>query len=230
MGVTRESTGRQTSDYELASLQKSPLRADDEVRTGASLLRRPSPVPTSHGRVARSDFLYVFQPFGQDREVRLIVRRVRPTPGSQLALVAVYDYHAFITNREGGTLYLEADHRRHAVVEDVIRDLPSAEKKYGVGLNHLPSGRFSANAAWLVLNALAHNLGRWVRRLGLGEESPPMTTKTLRTRYLSLPGRMTRSARHNCLHLPVGWPWEAEFNTCLKNLRAIAPFTTPLRV
>ncbi|MHB8247055.1 MAG: IS1380 family transposase [Acidimicrobiales bacterium] len=153
-----------------------------------------------------------YRPFGQSRDVRLIVRRVRPTPGSQLALVAVYDYHAFITNREGDTLYLEADHRRHAVVEDVIRDL-----KYGVGLNHLPSGRFSANAAWLVLNALAHNLGRWVRRLGLGEESPPMTTKTLRTRYLSLPGRMTRSARHNCLHLPVGWPWEAEFNACLKN-------------
>jgi len=108
-----------------------------------------------------------YRPFGQRREVRLIVRRVRPTPGSQLALVAIYDYHAFVTDREGTTLYLEADHRRHAVVEDVIRDL-----KYGVGLNHLPSGRFSANAAWLVLNALAHNLGRWVRRLGLGPESP----------------------------------------------------------
>ncbi len=163
-------------------------------------------------------------PFGQRREVRLIVRRVRPGPGSQLALLAIYDYHAFITNREGGTLELEADHRRHAVVEDVIRDL-----KYGVGLNHLPSGRFSANAAWLVLNALAHNLGRWVRRLGLGSESPPMTTKTLRTRYLSLPGRMTRSGRRKRLHLPVEWPWEDQFNTCLKNLRSIGLFTTPMR-
>jgi len=82
----------------------------------------------------------------------------------------------------------------------VIRDL-----KYGVGLNHLPSGRFSANAAWLVLNALAHNLGRWVRRLGLGPESPPMTTKTLRTRYLTVPGRMTSSGRRKLLHLPVEW-------------------------
>jgi len=165
-----------------------------------------------------------YEPFGQGREVRLIVRRVKPTPGSQLALLAVYDYHPFITNREGDTLYLEADHRRHAVVEDVIRDL-----KYGVGLNHLPSGRFSANAAWLVLNALAHNLGRWVARLGLGEESPPMTTKTLRTRYLSLPGRMTRSARRRRLHLPLAWPWQDQFNICLKNLRAIGPITTLLR-
>ena len=165
-----------------------------------------------------------YRPFGQRREVRLIVRRVRPTPGSQLALVAIYDYHAFVTDREGTTLYLEADHRRHAVVEDVIRDL-----KYGVGLNHLPSGRFSANAAWLLLNALAHNLGRWVRRLGLGPESPPMTTKTLRTRYLTVPGRMTSSGRRKLLHLPVEWPWEDQFNTCLENLRAIGPLTTVLR-
>ena len=72
--------------------------------------------------------------------VRLIVRRVKPTPGSQLALFTNYSYHAFITDREGDTLALEADHRRHAEIENAIRDL-----KYGVGLNHLPSGRFPAN-------------------------------------------------------------------------------------
>ncbi len=43
--------------------------------------------------------------------VRLIVRRVKPTPGSQLALFATYSYHAFIANREDNTLELEADHR-----------------------------------------------------------------------------------------------------------------------
>ena len=55
--------------------------------------------------------------------VRLIVRRVKPTPGSQLALFARYSYHAFITDRDGETLELEADHRRHAEVENAIRDL-----------------------------------------------------------------------------------------------------------
>ena len=65
--------------------------------------------------------------------VRLIVRRVKPTPGSQLALFAAYSYHGFITDRDGATLELEADHRRHAEIENAIRDL-----KYGVGLNHLP--------------------------------------------------------------------------------------------
>ena len=50
--------------------------------------------------------------------VRLIVRRVKPTPGSQLALFASYSYHGFITDRDGDTLELEADHRRHAEVEN----------------------------------------------------------------------------------------------------------------
>ena len=65
--------------------------------------------------------------------VRLIVRRVKPTPGSQLALFATYSYHAFITDRDGDTLELEADHRRHAEIENAIRDL-----KYGVGSQPSP--------------------------------------------------------------------------------------------
>ena len=55
-----------------------------------------------------------YTPFAGEKDavpVRLIVRRVRPTPGSQLALLTLYDYHAFITDREGTTLELEADHR-----------------------------------------------------------------------------------------------------------------------
>ena len=85
-----------------------------------------------------------YTPFQGEPEaapVRLIVRRVKPTPGSQLALFASYSYHGFITDRDGETLELEADHRRHAEIENAIRDL-----KHGVGLNHLPSGRFEPTA------------------------------------------------------------------------------------
>ena len=71
-----------------------------------------------------------FQTESDAAPVRLIVRRVRPTPGSQLALFATYSYHSFITDRDGEMLELEADHRRHAEVENAIRDL-----KYGVRLN-----------------------------------------------------------------------------------------------
>lgn len=156
-----------------------------------------------------------YRPFGRKAPlVRLIVRRVRPTPGSQLALLVNYAFHALVTDREGDTLELEADHRRHAVVEDAIRDL-----KYGVGLNHMPSGRFGANAAWLVLNVIAHNLARWVSRVGLGESL--IATDTLRRRYLRTPGRMTRSARRRTLHLPERWPWGVRFEESLARLRSV---------
>ena len=82
-------------------------------------------------------------------------RQRRPTHGSQPALFAAYRYHACITDRDGHTLELEADHRRHAEIENVIRDL-----KYGVGLNHLPSGRSAANAAWLAIQVMAQNVAR----------------------------------------------------------------------
>ena len=156
--------------------------------------------------------------------VRLIVRRVKPTPGSQLALFASYSYHGFITDREGETLELEADHRRHAEIENAIRDPASSAGqalKYGVGLNHLPSGRFAANGAWLAVQVLAHNLARWTARLGLGEQI--VTTKTLRRRFFSLAGRLTHSARRLTLHLPQRWPWETQFSRALARLRAL-PF------
>lgn len=155
-----------------------------------------------------------YTPFG-GRSVRLIVRRVRPTPGSQLALFTEFSYHAFITNRAGNTLDLEADHRRHAEVENAIRDL-----KEGSGLNHLPSGRYGANAAWLALVAIAHNLSRWVGRLGLGEPTF-ITTRTLRRRFFGVPASLTRSARVQTLHLPPRWPKIDRFLSALTMLRAI---------
>ena len=119
--------------------------------------------------------------------------------------------------RPGGeTLDLEADHRRHAEVENAIRDL-----KYGVGLNHLPSRRFAANAAWLAVQVMAHNFARWTARLGLGERI--VTTKTLRRRFFSLVSRLTRSACRLPLHFPERWPWAEKFSRALARLQAIAP-------
>ena len=156
-----------------------------------------------------------FQTEADAAPVRLIVRRVKPTPGSQLALFASYSYHGFITDRDGETLELEADHRRHAEIENAIRDL-----KYSVGLNHRPSGRFAANAAWLAVQTMAHNLARWTARIGLGERAV-ITTKTLRQRIFSLAGRLTRKVRRLTLHFPEGWPWQNQFNSALGRLRAL---------
>jgi hypothetical protein len=142
------------------------------------------------------------------------VRRVEPTPGSQLALRGLaYRYFAFITDREGATVELEADHRQHAEIENVIREL-----KYGCGLNHMPSGKFGANAAWLVLNAIAHNLARWFLRL---TDAGVANLKSLRHRLLKVPGRLVRSSRRLRLRMPERWPWEAEFMAALARLRLL---------
>ena len=175
-----------------------------------------TPLPDGRAELAETAYTVV----GRQRAplpVRLIVRRVPHAVPQQPALFPTYRYHAFVTDRGGAARRLDADHRRHAEVEAAIRDL-----KYGVGLNHFPSGRFGANAAWLALNGLAHNLARWVTQLGLGAPRW-LSTKTLRRRLFSLPGRLTRSARRVTLHLPAAWPWTADLLTALARLRAIPP-------
>jgi hypothetical protein len=146
--------------------------------------------------------------------VRLVVRRVRPTPGSQLALFTTWDYHAFVTNRPGDVLEVEADHRRHAVVEQRIAELKSA------GLAHLPSGKFMANAAWLALAVMSHNLARAVGRLA-GEDMEKVTAATLQRRAFTVPGRLVTSGRRRHLRLPASWPWAHAIEQALERIQAI---------
>jgi hypothetical protein len=147
---------------------------------------------------------------------RLIVRRTRIDNDPHLpALFAGWRHHAFVTNRPGDAVELDADHRAHAVVELAIRDL-----KHGAGLNHCPSGIFNANAAWLLAATLAHNLIRWTQLLG-APSSTRANAKTFRRRLLNIPGRLTRSARRWTLHLPSRWPWQHVFEDTLERLRAL---------
>jgi hypothetical protein len=156
-----------------------------------------------------------YRPFGKKQAYRLIVRRVAPTPGTQLWLRGLdYSYYAFLTDREGEMLELEADHRQHAVVENAIRDL-----KHGLALNHMPSGKFGANAAWLALNVMAHNLCRWLGRLS---DFAGTCLKAWRHRFFALPGRLVQHGRRRRLRLPLDWPWRTQFLTLLAKVRAVA--------
>ena len=208
----------------VAACQETNVRFSIAIRQYASLRNLIEAIPEADwtpipywldGAADVAETTYTpFQTGPDAAPVRLIIHRVKPTPGSQLALFTNYSYHGFITDRDGETLELEADHRRHAEIKNAIRDL-----KYGVGLSHLPSGSFAANAAWLAVQVMAHNLARWAARTGLGEQL--VTTKTLRRRFFSIAGRLTRSARRLTLHLPQRWPWEAQFSRALARLRAI---------
>jgi hypothetical protein len=131
---------------------------------------------------------------------RLIVRRTRIDDDPNLpTLFAGWRHHAFVTNRTGDAVALDADHRAHAVVELAILDL-----KHGAGLNHCPSGKFNANAASLLATTLAHNLIRWTQLLATSDTTRLVDAKTFRRRLLIIPGRLTRSARRFTLHLPAG--------------------------
>src|SRR3954449_4775674 len=109
---------------------------------------------------------------------------------------------------------VDSEHRQHAQVELVIRDLKDQ------ALAHFPSGNFNANAAWTVIACLAHNLLRWTSVLGLPGQTV-RAARTLRRRLLALPGRLTRTARRWTLHLPARWPWRDAFTEALSRIRAL---------
>lgn len=144
---------------------------------------------------------------------RLVIRRVR-TLDRQGQLLPSWQHYAFVTNRAEALKSVEAEHRQHAQVELAIRDLKDQ------ALAHFPSGRFSANAAWAVIAALAHNLLRWTQTIGQPGRTI-RTARTLRRRLLALPGRLTRTARRWTLHLPARWPWRHAFSEALQRIRAL---------
>lgn len=149
---------------------------------------------------------------------RLIVRRVHlDAQENQTKLFTYWRYFAFLTNRGEEIHRVDKEHRQHAEVELVIRDLKDS------ALAHFPSASFAANSAWAVIGALAHNLSCWVNQLGL-KESVPRRTRTLRRRYLAIPGRLTSSARRWTLHLPARWPWRKAFIEALTRIRALPVF------
>lgn len=165
-------------------------------------------------------------------ELRLIVRSTR-LGDDQTQLWSDWRYHAFVTNLDQPTLetdqhhhpntdtsghpMVEADryHRQHAVCELAIRDL-----KHSAGLAHLFSASFTANAAWLLCASLAHNLYRWITRLGRSQPAEQLTVgQTIRTRIFGIPARLVNHQGRHILRLPARWPWANTYQTTLRNLR-----------
>jgi hypothetical protein len=148
---------------------------------------------------------------------RLIVRRTRLV-GPQATLWPNWRHFAFLSDLAGSAVDLDAFHRRHAVVELCIDDW-----KEGAGMEHCPSGDFSANAAWMCCAVLAHNLIRWSAGLGgLVETDTLVVTRTLRTRYFAVPGRLVNRSGTPTLRGPTQWPWATSFTQALTDLRAVS--------
>ena len=150
---------------------------------------------------------------------RLIVRRTRLTDTSQQRLWPDWRHHAFLTDLTGTAVDIDRFHRHHAVVELAIRDL-----KEGAGLEHVPSGNFHANSAWLQCTILAHNLIRWTTILGKTRvDNELIVARTVRTRLVAIPGRLVNRAGRPTLRLPTNWPWANTFTTTLDAIRLLRP-------
>jgi len=150
------------------------------------------------------------------RTARLVVRRTRLT-GRQQQLWPEWRHHCFVTNVELDAVAADEFHREHATVELAIRDL-----KEGAGIEHCPSGRFFANAAWLGCAVLAHDLIRWTVRLGAaGDRGELSVARTIRAHLLSVPGRLVNRSGRIVLRLPERWPWAETFLGALGRIRSL---------
>lgn len=121
------------------------------------------------------------------------------------------------TDLSGTAVDLDGFHRQHAVVELTIDDL-----KEGSGIDHIPSGNFSANGAWLCAAVLAHNLLRWTVTIGTPRRVDQLTVAaTARSRLINMPGRLVNLAGTTTLRGPLRWPWRHWFKRRLARLRAL---------
>jgi hypothetical protein len=154
------------------------------------------------------------------KDRRLIVRRTRLI-GREQKLWPDWRHFAFITDLSGTAVELDAFHRDHARVELAIRDL-----KEGAGMEHVPSGHFFANAAWLCCAVLAHDLVRWTALLGgVVEADTLVVARTVRSRFIALLGRLVNRSGALTLRGPERWPWGTAFLRALEALRAL-PFAS----
>ena len=149
---------------------------------------------------------------------RLVVRRTRLLDKCQRRLWPDWRHFAFLTDLDGDAVAVDAFHRQHATVELDIRDL-----KEGSGLEHVPSGNFSANGAWLCCAVLAHNLIRWSATIGTPAKLQQRSVaRTLRARLIAIPGRLVNRAGRMTLRGPTRWPWAQWFRRRLHALRALS--------
>lgn len=142
---------------------------------------------------------------------RLVVRRIPDFQPDGDGLFEVWRFHAFFTTSDLDTVTADKVHRGHAIIEQVHADLEAS------ALAHLPSGKFCANAAWMVCAVIAFNLTRAAATLG-GQRLAKATTSTIRRTLICIPARIAFSARRVTMHLPARWPWEHEWNLLFSSM------------
>jgi hypothetical protein len=162
---------------------------------------------------------------GWPAAMRVFARRERPHPGAQLSLFETADgwrYSLWVTNRPvttkgwlGQNAYIDAAHRVHARIEDVIRTGKDT------GLGHFPSHDFAVNAAWLTAAMTGQILLAWLKLLALDGDLAKAEPRTLRYRVLHAAARLTRGGRRRRLKIQATWPWAQAITSAWQRIDAL---------
>ena len=209
------------SNHTIATLGRLDVRYTMAVRTGHKSL---AAAIAAVDEISWRDIDYTPDGLAQVAETtyqgrRLIVRRTRLVDPRQLRLWPDWRHCAFLTDLAGDAVEVDAFHRSHATIELAIRDL-----KEGSGLDHVPSGKFAANSAWLQCAVLAHDLIRWTATIARTEPVDQLTVaRSVRRRLIAMPARLVNHAGTLILRCPLRWPWRHWFKRRLAVLRALQP-------
>ena len=207
------------------------VRLDPKVKTAIAAIGDDDWMPieytdaiydeTTRGWISRAEVAEIaFTAFSSKKATeqvpgRLVVRRIpdltHSSDDGQATLFDTWRFHAFFTTTDLDTITADKVHRGHAIIEQVHADLKDS------ALAHLPSGRFAANAAWLVCAVMAFNLTRAAATI-TGPALARARTATIRRTLVTVPARIASSARRLTLHLPRDWPWESAWNTLFDSL------------
>jgi Transposase DDE domain group 1 len=152
-----------------------------------------------------------YQPTGWPHPSRYVVKRelaVRQT--GEL----YWQYHATVTTDEvRSARALVVWHLQHATMENALK-----EHKSGFGLEKLPTQKFHANWASLLIGQLAFNPLAWFKRLVLPPAHHQATIKTIRHHLLNLAGKIVHTARRCFLMLSDRYRYQAVWRFAIGRL------------
>lgn len=199
----------------------------DTVGCGYAIVAREYSTIKSRARECRFTKLghgwevgeFRYQPFRWKVPHRFVVVR-RPIPddpveAQQLTLFKdrAYAYHVLVTNLKTHPWRVWQFYAKRATIEKNIREL-----LYDYPLGKVPTEDWIANVAFFQMLLLAYNLVHWFKRLCLPKEYLYTTLDTIRTDFLVLPAKLTKTKGLNILTLPQDYHHRGQFETALKKI------------
>jgi hypothetical protein len=165
---------------------------------------------------------FMYQPTKWEKQYRFVViRRLIPEdPAEQLTLFSMgkYSYQVVVTNMTLTPLNTWKFYNGRAAIELIIKEL-----KGDYPLGKIPTKYFAANEAYFHVLLFSYNLINWFKRLCLPMEFQNMTLKTLQTRFLLIPGELTKSKNRPTLKLPASFLYKDAFQYATKKIEKLGP-------